>query len=647
LGWGFGVGLALVLVLLAGRAAAEGGTAPRGHPEEIASYTLRVSLDPAAHSIHGEGTIHFRNASLVSQRELYLHLYLNAFKNERTVFLRTPIGGFRGNGMPADWGSITVQHLLLHETGADLWPGADKTSPGDPDDETDLRVPLPTPLAPGAALDLDVAWDAHLPAVVLRTGYFGAFHMVAQWFPKLARLEPDGRWAHFTFNHLSEFYADFGRYDVTIDTPDGVIIGATGRLEHESHAGGRAERRFVQEDVHDFAFTAWDGFREKTATHEGVALRCLYPPGFELDADTELDAVRFGLTYFGAAYGPYPYGTLTIVLPPEGADEAGGMEYPTLITTGGSALLRRLGVRFADLVTIHELGHEWFYGLVATDEHTWPFLDEGLNSYAEMDAMEVRFPGSSAASLLGLSVSEPAVYRIRANDAVESGPVAQPAGAFASGADYGAIVYARTATILWTLGRVYGEDRVRGALGLYTRRYRFQHPGPAELLSTFAEALGPDAAETLHAALFDRGWVDYAVEDLISEPEAKPAGIFGDTAHPSHPSPPSPAADAPAGYRGSVLVRRRGSLRFPVDVDLTAEDGSVQRVRWEARESFLRLPYAGASPLASAVVDPEHRVMLDQNLANNAVRAAPATVAPRFFERTFSLVEAALSLLLP
>ena len=102
-----------------------------------------------------------------------------------------------------------------------LWPGADKTTPGDPDDQTDIRVPLPREIRPGESLTLEAAWDAKLPTIVERTGYADDFYMVAQWFPKLSRLEPNGQWRHFPFYHLTEFYADFGTYDVTLDVPSG------------------------------------------------------------------------------------------------------------------------------------------------------------------------------------------------------------------------------------------------------------------------------------------------------------------------------------------------------------------------------------------------------------------------------------------
>jgi Peptidase family M1 domain len=623
----------------------DGDSAMTLRPAPVASYTLRASLDGDKHTIHGEGRIAWKNASRAPVHELWVHLYMNAYKNDRTLFLRVPLEGGRGTGETSSFGWIQVTRFAVKQMdGADLWPGADPTSPGDPDDETDIRVPLPRAVEPGERVDIDVAWDEQLPALTFRTGHMDGFHFVGQWFPKIARLEPDGRWAHFAFHHLSEFAADFGTYDVTLETPEAMVVGATGRLAGESHTeNGRAFRRYLQEDVHDFAFTAWSEFRELDAASEdgAVAIRCLYPPGFERAAASQVEEARFGLTYFGKAYGRYPYGTLTLVHPPDGAEEAGGMEYPTLITTGGPFYLPISGTRLLELVTLHELGHQWFYGLVASDEHAWPFLDEGINSYAEADVSEARYPNTSAASF-PFHVGLPGINRADAAERSANAPVAQPASSFITGGDYGGLVYERTATILLTLGRVYGEDRVRRAVGRYARRYRFDHPGPAELLGAFDEVVGHDAAEALRAALFDRATVDYAVASISSGRSAAPLGIFGD------PTSPGPAPAAPsAAYTGSVLVRRRGALRFPVDVDLYGEDGAVQRVRWEAQEAAARLPYTGSSPLVAAVIDPEHRVLLDENLLNNARRSGRSSVGGASLERAVLGAELGLEALLP
>ena len=591
------------------------------HADPIASYTLRASLDPANHTLQGEGTIRWRNASRVPQRELFVHLYLNAFKNGRTAYMRTPASGFRGDPLD-DWGHIDVKRFAIREMGGEAWPpSTERTTPGDPDDETDILVPLSRDVAPGETITIDIAWEAHLPSIALRTGHWKSFHMVAQWFPKIARLEPEGGWAHFPLTRFSEFYADFGAYDVTIDVPETFIVGATGVLDKEVRAGGRLESRFLQDDVHDFAFTAWDGFKVDTATADGVALRCLYPAGYERSAAAEIAAVQFGLAHFSKAYGRYPYRTLTIVHPPESAREAGGMEYPTLITTGGWWGEPWTGVRAPDTTTIHELGHQWFYGMVATDEHRWPFLDEGITSYAESEALEALYPQSSALRAFGLQVSLSALGRVVAARAAHNDEIAQAAPDFQAGGDYGALVYARTSMILHTLGRVYGAARLKQAVGRYARRYRFEHPRPEHFIGAVEEILGPDAAEVLRVALFERGWVDYVVEAIDS----------------------APAGD-PVSWQGYALVRRLGTLTLPVTVALTAEDGTVTRSRWSTRDNAARIPYSGQSPLIAAVIDPDHRVLLDNDLTNNARTADRAWIAPRVLERTIFAAEAALLL---
>jgi hypothetical protein len=581
----------------------------RQTPDDVVDYTLSATLDPTAHTIHGAGTILWRNTSTTPVRELWVHLYLNAFKNERSAFLRERVGG-RGSTSPEDWGFIDVKSLSAN--GVDLRPGAELHRPGD-DDETDARVPLPFEVPPGGSVTLSVAWDDKLPAIVERTGYRDTFHMVGQWFPKIARLEPDGRWAHFPFHHLSEFYADFGTYDVTLDVPSAFTIGATGPAITSRVENGRRVERHLQDRVHDFAWTAWDRFHTLHDRIEGVDVTVLYPPGFDDVARRDLEAVRFALPYESARYGSYPYAVLTLVHPQEDAGEAGGMEYPTLITSEGPWWTPR-GVLVPEIVTVHELGHQWFYGLVATNEAAWPFLDEGINQYAEADAMgKWRGPGS-VIDLGGLRVSDIAVDAAGGELASQDEPVAQAAFQFTTGANYGRLVYDRTASVLETLSRVYGEEKFARALGTYTRRYRFAHPGPEELVGVFEDVMGPDAAGTLRTALFARGWVDYAVDGVYCEESRRAAGLFDREG--KRDKVETGKSDG-GGYDATVLVRRRGTLVLPVDVELTFEDGTTRREHWDgagdARQFDLHTPVA----LRGAVVDPDEHVLIDRNLENN------------------------------
>ena len=585
------------------------------HADDVVDYRLHASLDPVTHTVAGTGTIHFRNASTQPVHELWLHLYLNAFKNDRSAFLRERVGG-RGSEEPESSGSIEVRRLALEETGgasSDLLPQLELHRPGD-DDETDARVPLPRDVPPGGSIDLDVAWNDRLPVIIERTGYRDRFHMVGQWFPKIARLEADGTWAHFPFHHLSEFYADFGTYDVTIDVPASYTIGATGPTVESRVEGGRRIERHLQADVHDFAWTAWDRWQTKHETIDGVEVTVLYPPGFEDVAQRDLEALRFALPYESARYGPYPYGVLTLVHPQDDANEAGGMEYPTLITSDGPWFTPKQ-VFVPEIVTVHELGHQWFYGLVATNEAAWPFLDEGINQFAETDAMAKWKGPGSAADVWGLLVGDGAIQAVASNKAAQDEPVAQPASAFSSGANYARLVYSRTAAVLETLDRVYGDESVGNALGEYARRFRFQHPGPEQFLGVFEEKMGAQVAATLRTALFEKGWVDYAVGEVRDR---------------------------------TVLVRRRGTLSFPVDVDLVSEDGSTRRERWDGLGDSKVIASRGSSALRSVVVDPDQRVTIDANLENN-FGASPGggQGAPRTLERALYWMQLAVQAVSP
>jgi hypothetical protein len=572
------------------------------HADPVGDYTLTATLDPGTHVIHGEGTIVWRNTSRTAVRELWVHLYLNAFKNKSSVWMRDLVGGFRGTHGLKDFGHVDVTRFKLKEDDVDLWKTVEMKRPGD-DDETDARVPLPRDVAPGEKITIEVAFDSKLPSVLERTGYEGSFHFAGQWFPKIARLESDGTWAHFPFHHLSEFYADFGTFDVTVDVPEAFVIGATGPAMSSNVAGGRRVERHVQNDVHDFAFTAWDKWQTQSETIDGVLVTMLYPPGYRVAAQRELAAMRFALPYFGARYGKYPYGVLTVVHPPQSAREAGGMEYPTLITTGGP-WYGPPGFFGLELVTIHEFGHQYFYGLVATDEMKWPFLDEGLNSYAEADAMRALRGPASALDMAGLQVSDVSYRAVTSNRAAHDEVVAQPAHEFDTGGAYGNLVYSRTSAIMETMRRVYGDALVTRALGRYARRYRFQHPGPPEFFATMGEVMGPRAAATLKTALTEKGWVDYVVTTV---PRTTDEGV--------------------------VVVTRRGTLSFPVDLELTYEDGRTERVKWEGVEEAFKQPYRGR--LRGVVVDPDRKVIIDQDLTNNhhTVPGMTGGGAPRTLER--------------
>jgi hypothetical protein len=258
--------------------------------------------------------------------------------------------------------------------------------------------------------------------------------------------------------------------------------------------------------------------------------------------------------------------------------------------------------------------------------------------------LSARFGAGSAFDFLGLRVGLDVLYRGMSADSPHNEPVAQPAQAFAGGADYSQLVYGRTATILGTFVRVYGHEAVLRALGRYTRRYRFEHPTVAQFVAMMREGLGEPAAKNLETALFDKGWVDYVVANAASTPDETSAGVFDrDGRRETVP------AGTPAGtsWQGWALVMRHGTLRFPVDLELWGADGSVQLARWDGEGDFTRIAYHGASQLSRVTVDPGAKVTLDDNLLNNSLRLQGTKNPWRTIERTTYGALLALQYLMP
>ena len=625
--------------------------------EHVADYRLEAKLDPDAHVIDGKGTITLHNVSKAPLHDLRLHLYLNAFKNDSTVFRRARVAGFRGDH-EGQAGLIDVKKLLFE--GDDVWPthafiehtgespqdplsnGSAPVVDGAPLDETDVSVKLPREVAPGESIELEVEFRDELPEISERTGFSGHFHFAGQWFPKLAKLGDDGEWKSYAFHHVAEFYADFGSYDVTIDVPDAYTIGATGTRTSQQLASGRRIERYRQDDVHDFAFTAWDRYVVREAEEGGVHLHFLSPPGFDAAIDREVLSVRQGLRDLGARFGEYPYRDFTVVHPPPDANEAGGMEYPTLITTGGTWWPSH-GSEEVEGVTVHELGHQWFYGLVATNEVEWPSGDEGFNSFAELGVMDHLFPGGSMVSINGFGASFEGFAK-RGADPEYDEPVFQPAYAFADGRSYGGRVYGATSVILETLSRTY--PRFDTAMGVYARTQRFKHPSPDDFFDTVAE-LDEDCAAAARAALTSPTTLDLFVGQVISAKRHSPTGWF---------DPPGGRVQkrdelGDHGYVNVVWIGRRGIVDLPIDVELRFADGSRRRelVRFgpiapsshPGSGTWRRIDADGPTALESVLLDPDEKILMDRTRLDNFATASGGKTAgaPITRERALSWIE--------
>jgi hypothetical protein len=547
-----------------------------------ASYRLTVKLDPSAHAIAGQGSWRWRNLAGAATNELYLHLYLNAFRNSATRLLGTGEHGLGGRtDHPATWGSIEIDRLRC---------GGQLVRPVLVGDGTVARVALLAPVAPGAELECEVAWHATLPELVARSGYRGDFYMVTQWFPKLGVWD-GGSWRCHEYCASCEFYADFGTYDVAITAPANFVVGATGALVADHAGAGEHTWEYRAEDVHDFAFAASPGFVERRAELDGggglapVAVRLLVQPEHVWFADEQMRLLGETLAFYGRWFGRYPYATLTAIDAPDDAGAA-AMEYPTLVAIQ-SPSSRLAPATYARYVTIHELGHNWFYGVLASDEAREPWLDEGLNEYAS----ELVLAETTPKGLLNLLPDTQALERL---GWLALGPgwtaLGEPAWGFPSQRSYEAVAYGYATSLLGSLERKYGRDHLLASLGLYARRYRFRHPTARGLMEALSEGLGDDVTPLITQALEGR------------ELELEVSSI------------------AP-GKR--AVLHRAGGMRIAVPVRLRFADGHEQTVTWDPVTRWQVVPLPARPALRDVVIDPAGAWLIDRDRLTMGLAARP------------------------
>lgn len=613
--------------------------APRTAPAKTASYDIDVRLDPAARTITGREVITWRNPGQIPAFSIRLHLYWNAFRNTRSTWMRqrhlagdTPFG----DRSAEDFGYTTVTRLVRvnnNSSETDLTKDVRFISPDDQnaDDRTLAAADLADPVPPGDTLVLRVEWTGKFPKNFDRTGQIGNYFFVSQWFPKLGVFEGLGWTAHQFFAN-SEFYADFGDYDVRMTVPQGWLVGATGVEQSKTDAGqSQTTHRYAQENVHDFAWTTSPDFIERRQAFETpgrpqVQMRALLQPEHAHLAQRHFDGAAAALKYYGDWYGAYPYPTLTIVDPPF-QSTSGGMEYPTLFTAGTSWWSPPHSGE-PEYVVLHEAGHQFWYGLVANDEVNYGWLDEGLNEYSDAHVQDLAFqPRYFTQRFFGGFV--PWLYRDitlkRATDlnwmntyrrAADRDAIATPTAALWPGTNQ-AQTYHKTALMLHTLERMHTWEVMQRVFSVYFARWKFQHPRPEDFFAVLNEVTGKDHAWFIDQVYRSSNTFDYAIERFVSEPITA-RGLMESDSGLTFQEPKSEGQ-----YRTTVVVRRLGAGQFPVDVLVTFDDGGQARERWDGAARWTVFTFDRPHKAVSAQVDPERVLLLDTNYTNNSKTLEP------------------------
>ena len=350
--------------------------------QQQVDYTISVSLNPGSRSLEGNLEMLYTNHAPDTLHFLWIELYPNAYKNDKTAFTDQQLE----NGSTAFYFSEDNQRGYINRLNFKV-DGMAASTLDHPVHQDIIKLLLPQPLAPGKQCHIETPFNVKLPLAFSRSGVIGNSYQIRQWYPKPGVYDKHG-WHEIPYLDQGEFYSEFGNYKVSITTPDSFLVAATGNLKNTSKQPNSITRYYEQNKVHDFAWFASPDFliKEDTlqlASHT-VKLNAFYYPKNEKIWAHSIAMMKDAVRTKSKWLGEYPYDAVTVV-DKKGMND-GGMEYPTitLVSTPGTE-------KELDFVINHEIGHNWFYGILASNERLHPWMDEGINTYYDKRYMAEKY----------------------------------------------------------------------------------------------------------------------------------------------------------------------------------------------------------------------------------------------------------------
>jgi hypothetical protein len=665
--------------------------------DPIVKYKIDARLDAKAKMIKGHEVIVWKNHTSEPVPDLQFHLYWNAFKNNYQTSVKESGGmgrmfGRRETAADAKWGYQQVSSFKVD--GQDLTKAMQYYAPddGNANDQTVLRVVLPKPIAAGQSVTIELDWTGKVPTFRGRTGHLDNYFLMAQWFPKPGvyeakgeRHRPEAGWNCHQFHASTEFFADYGTFDVNLTVPADFEVAASGaERSQKQNPDGTTTTNFYEEDIHDFAWVTqpksqatkvvrWFKAGEQTspadiaewskktgASPDDVKLQdvkvTLFLQKEHADqADRHFKAVFAGLKWFGLMYGKYPYDVLTFVDPAK--DEGAGMEYPTFFTAGTEYWPPKYALS-PEGVIVHEFGHQFWYALVGNNEFEEAWLDEGFNSYSTGKVLEKAYgPNYSYAYISGIpipakrwmSVPIPAypwsgVGRIGLGPYWEYVPSYERYGSVMgywynaksdameqisyktmNGSSYGDQAYSKPEVTLLTLEGLLGDAWPK-VIRTYHQRYRFKHPDAIDFMNTVNEVSGRGLKWFFDQTVYGTNTLNYSVSFKNTSVPSR-EGYWDENGQPKLLK----ADDKKDGKKekpateSEVLVRRLGEMEFPVVVRVKLADGSEVRENWDGHYRWTKFKYSGKPKIVLAEIDPDFNWKLEVQRVDDSQVAEPQT----------------------
>jgi hypothetical protein len=507
--------------------------------QQEVNYTINVRLNDSNHSIKAYESIQYINNSPDSLKYLYFHLWPNAYKNNSTAFARQMLENgntdfyfshdeergyidsmeFRVNGIKIKW-SLDEDHIDI------------------------CRLDLNETLSPGDTIEITTPFYVKIPHSFSRLGHDGQSYQITQWYPKPAVYDSHG-WNKMPYLDQGEFYSEFGSFDVFITLPGNYVVGATGNLMNKEEYEWLEERcsvltmkmdfpesdkelktiRFQEKNIHDFAWFADKRFivrkgEVELAAGNKVTTWAMFLNDQAYLWENTIQYINNALHYYSDWYGVYPYDNCTAVY--ASLQTGGAMEYPTITVVGKAGTKTML-----EEYIIHEVGHNWFYGILGFNERRYPYLDEGLNTFSVFRYYRKKYPSMNMTELLmtqpfiskALNINHIPLayyYYLSYLPGARSG-VDQPMNLTSEAyteVNYGSVVYYKSALAFAYLKEYLGENKFNEIMRQFFEDWQFKHPGPEDLRDAFRNYSGSDLSWFFDHLIATTGRLDYGVKQV-------------------------------------------------------------------------------------------------------------------------------------
>jgi len=501
--------------------------------QQEVNYRIVATLNDKEHSIKANISFEYINHSPDTLNFIWLHIWPNAYKNNETALYKQVAADKEGKKRLKAFKEKGYMDSLSFTINGKAAP-----IEAHPQHIDIIKLPLGEPLFPGEKIAVATPFYVKLPGYFSRLGHSDNYYMISQWYPKPAVYDVKG-WHEMPYLDQGEFYSEFGSFDVSITLPSDYIVAATGNLQNTAELEaykqtGAANRllfdqtiagisekeaiknalkkakpervrisksfsmktlQFTEKNIHDFAWFASKDFvvQYDTLRLASGAISEAFAFHDVRSADQWYHASHFvedAVRKYSGWLGEYPYATVKAVEGPKN-QTSGGMEYPTVtMITSPEADQKRL-----DAVITHEVGHNWFYGILASNERDHPWMDEGINTYYQFRYEAEKY---RANSIFGDAIPEEVkkknadeflaiLYNIMNQQIPMEEPIGTASADFKDKENYGTVVYIKTAVWMYVLEVVIGRQKTDAALKAYFDQWKFKHPYPEDFKKTVVE----------------------------------------------------------------------------------------------------------------------------------------------------------------